>query len=179
MTATSLNQYLKNFNSTLPVPKELHEIMRQIVQLHEANGGATYNLYFGDQSETRLYSVSIFPERSIILTGKEIDAEILVDFIADNADLLEDARCCIGTWYDEAANETYLDISVTLLRKRDTLYLGQQYNQVGIFDLYRMEYSPTGRTGRIPENARPENARLPQMRRERTNYENDPGSDTG
>ena len=132
----------------------------EIARLHHENGGATYSLDSGSQAGRRGYSVSIFPERSVIVPGRGIDSELAQDFISDNADLLADPRCCIGTWYDPDADETYLDISVLLTRKREAISLSRKYNQVGLFDLWRREYVPTGGTGRLPDEIPPEPDRL-------------------
>ena len=54
---------------------------------------------------------------------------------------------------------------MTLPRKQDVVALGGQYNQEGFFDLFRMEYIPTGGSGEPPEEMPPAIERLPQKNR--------------
>ena len=67
----------------------------------------------------------------------------------------------IGTWYDEEADVTYLDITAVVVEKREGLTLGSLYNQKGIYDLGAGEEIPTGGTGKEPEDASPDVDRLP------------------
>lgn len=163
--ATHLKDYLRYGTLALPEQRQMDEVAAEILRLHDANGGATFSLFFGNQAGTRSYSVSTFPERSVTLPGKEIVPEQMEGFLMDNADLLTDPRCCVGTWYDEEADETYVDVSVLLTRKREAISFSKQYNQIGLFDLWRMEYIPTGGTGQMVDDILPEQLRLAPLER--------------
>ncbi len=161
--ANDLKRYLSDAALMLPSQRSAVEAAQEILGLHESSAGSTFNLYFGNQAGQRLYSVSIYPERSLIVPGRQVTVEILQAFIEANGDLLLDPRCCVGTWYDPDADETYVDVSVTLSKKRDVVTLGKRYNQVGVFDLLRMKYIPTGGSGQMADDAQPERERLPAL----------------
>jgi hypothetical protein len=166
--ATNLKQYLTRANASLPEQTHIEDAVEQILNLHEQSGGATFSLYFASQSGQRLYSVCIFPERSRIVPGRKISSETLAAYIRANSALLADPRCCIGTWYNTDTDRTYLDISVTVTNKKLALSLARRYNQEGIFDLFRADYTDTGGTGKPPEDMPPMQDRLPPIRRRRT-----------
>lgn len=113
--ANTLKSYLMRSDTELPARQDVEQASETILQLHEANGGATFSLYFGDQAGQRLYSVSVFPDRSYA-----------------QSDLL-----------------------------------GRRYNQEGVFDLFRMEYIPTGGSGEDLERLPPVLERLPVLQRGR------------
>lgn len=165
--ANELKRYLSQSETELPPQRNIEDAVGEILHLHEAYGGSTFNLYFGDQAGQRLYSVSLFPDRSYVVEGREISHEEIEAFIQANSDLLTDPRCCVGTWYSEETDQTYVDISITLPVKRDAVALGKRYNQVGMFDLSRMEYIPLSGSGDPPDRMPPVVERLPELRRGR------------
>src|SRR2546429_442905 len=110
--AKGLRTYLLDPTKPLPDPIEPSVHLKSILELHGENGGSTFSLYFGDQTGEALYAVSIFPERARVTHGLHVRRENLQAFIAANRDLLEDPRCCLGTWYNEEDGLTYLDISI-------------------------------------------------------------------
>lgn len=136
-----------------------------ILNLHKKNSGSTYNIKNGDLGGTKNYSVSIYPERSKIVSGNLSDDEkkfksTINDYLKSNSDLLSDSRNSVGTWYDKDANQTYIDVSTTIPSKRQAIELGKQYNQKAVFDLKNFEEIDTGGTGKPIENLPPENDRL-------------------
>ena len=165
--ANTLKSYLMRSDMELPAKTDIEQASETILRLYEASGGATFSLYFGNQAGQRLYSVSVFPDRSYVVEGSQISREVLIEYLHENSDLLADPRCCIGTWYSEETDQTYIDISIVLPNKRKVVSLGRRYNQEGVFDLYRMEYISTGGDGEMLEKMPPVMERLPVMVRGR------------
>lgn len=161
MTAQSLTEYLSDAETTLPDPFILEEAASAVIRLHERNGGATFNLYFGDFSGQKLYAVSVFVERSVRLPGRSIPPQILRGFIQANADLLGDPRNSIGTWYNALADETYLDISTAFPHLQEAFTIAIRYNQIAIFDLHRQQEIETGGTGEPVDDLPSGTERLP------------------
>lgn len=162
--ATTLKTHLTPPNTSLPEPISIDIVIQEVLALHEQAGGATFSLYFGNQLKQRLYSVSAFPDRSRIVTGRRISSELLAAFINANQALLSDPRCCIGTWFNVETGRTYLDILVTVTSKRLALSLARRYNQEGVYDLFRERYTETGGTGEMIEDLPPLAERLPTLR---------------
>jgi hypothetical protein len=114
-----------------------------------------------------LYSVSLYPERGVMISGRRIGADVLTAFVTANLDLLRDPRNCIGTWYNEADNITYLDISAVLPDREDAIALSRRYNQIAAFDLARLQVIETGGTGAPIVDLPPLTERLPKLRQTR------------
>lgn len=146
----------------LPTAIEVDEAVRQVLVLHQANDGSTFNLTFGDLGGAALYAVSLYPERSVVVEGKQIPLAVLRRFVVDNLDILRDPRVSIGTWFNSDDGMSYLDISATLPDKAQAIELGKKYNQIAIFDLATFEEIPTGGTGTQVPNLPAPDQRLPQ-----------------
>ena len=159
-----LRTYLSRTDAELPERLGDDESAEQIIRLHTLHGGATFSLYFGNQAGQRLYAISLFPDRSFVLSGKHLSPDVIERFLKANADLLSDPQCCVGTWYSEETDQTYIDVAVVAPNKRVATSLAKRYNQEGAFDLFRMEYIPTGGTGEPPENMPPASERLAELR---------------
>ena len=170
VTAKTLFQYLRNKTITLPLRQAVADAAVTTGLLHERDSGVTYSLYFGNQSGQRLYSVSVYPERSRVTGGKNIRPEVLNAFIQDNLDLLANPLCCIGTWHNPEEDLTYLDVAVLLPNKRQATALGRRYNQIGIFDLRQRVVIPTGGTGDPLLNLPPIAERLSFVNRRTTSH---------
>ena len=163
--APTLAAYLdRPYAFTLPAAIPLERAVADAISLNQANGGATYSLYFGDQAHQPLFAVSIFPDLSQRAPGKELPAGALRAFVKAHRQLLSDPRCNIGTWYDADHKETWLDVSVTLPGRTQAVCLGKRYNQEDVFDLRRMETIEVGGTGAPPRYMLPVEQRLPQLR---------------
>jgi hypothetical protein len=147
----------------LPAPIEMAEVVRQVEALHTANEGSTFNLYFGDMAGRRLYAVSLYPERGVVLEGRQVDLKVLHRFILDNLDLLRDPRVSVGTWFNADNGLTYLDVSATVPERAQAIQLARQYNQIAIFDLFSFEEIETGGTGTKMDNLPPADRRLPAL----------------
>ena len=163
--ASRLKTYLMRSEEPLPPMADVDEAVREILQLYQANSGATFSLYFGSLVGERLYAVSVYPERTYRTRTETISPEVLKAYIEANHDLLNDPRCCVGIWRSEETGFTYLDISIALPNKRQVIQLGRRCGQEGVFDLFRMEYLPTGGMGEPPEDLPPIRERLPALER--------------
>jgi hypothetical protein len=134
---------------------DTNRMIDDVVNLHQENGGATFNPFKGDLADTKNYSVSIYPERTKILPGNPAKTDKgkfkkqLHSFVEANSDLLKDSKNSLGTWYDADSNQTYLDISVTLPHKNTAIALAKKHNQKAIFDLHHMSEITTGGTGEV------------------------------
>jgi hypothetical protein len=147
----------------LPPPLDLDAIAAQTAAIHDANGGATVNLYRGDLAGQDLYVVVIYPELSEAIPGPDLDPARIRQFIADHLTLLMDTRNNVGTWFDDEDGYTYLDVSTALPDRAQALALGQQYDQMGVFDLARMTTIELGGSGTPPANLPPIEQRLPPV----------------
>lgn len=154
---------LGRLRRSLP-PADVNQAAQRVAALHRDHGGATYNLSFGDVSGERLYSVSIYPERSRRTRGADLDSDLVQRFITENLDLLGDPRHSLGTWFNDANGITYLDVSVTLPTRRQAVAVGRQYNQIAGYDLRRMEEFPIGGTGEEVPDLPPPVERLAALR---------------
>jgi hypothetical protein len=131
-----------------------------VAKLTAEHGGSTFNLHKGSLSGTPHYAVSVFPERGVIIDGPA-SPEAIASFVQKNADLLQDPDNSIGTWFNNEDGKTYLDISVTKESLDDALRLGQEKNQLAIFDLNKFEeikVPQSGRPGAAPAVAQMEGA---------------------
>jgi hypothetical protein len=143
--------------------RDLDEVARETAALHRANGGATVSLYHGDLSGRPLHVVVVYPELSRAVDGRELDATQVRQFIAERLPLLADPRNNVGTWYDPADGRTYLDVSTALPDREQAFTLARRYNQMGVFDLYRLELVEAGGTGEVPADLPPIDQRLPPL----------------
>jgi hypothetical protein len=125
-------------------------LMVAISRAHNANGGSTINAVRGDLSATNSVAVSMFPDLTTIIPGKDITPEQVKEF----ADKVEEAgvdlsspKLSIGTWFDTDAGRTYLDVTATLPDRSKAVELGKKFNQKAVFDLSNFEPIETGGTG--------------------------------
>jgi hypothetical protein len=159
-----LAAFLARPSGRLPRPIEAVAVAIELAPLHEASGGATFNLYVGSLAGQRLYAVSLYPERGRIVRGQQVSPARLRQFIEANRDLLSDPRNSVGTWFDEVLGITYIDVSATLADLAESIALGRQYNQVAIYDLYGEQVIPIGGTGETVAGRPPVRERLPPFR---------------
>ena len=165
--ANNLPAYLNDPDTLLPLPFTVSELTRQVSSWLVANEGATFNLFFGNMAGQSLYAVSLFPERSVVLPGRDIPEDLLRRFIWDNQDLLTDPRNSIGIWYSGTSDAIYLDIAVTLPQRAEAISLGKQYNQEAIYDLGQDKVLITGGTGEWQPGLPDETERLSPLQRHR------------
>jgi hypothetical protein len=147
----------------LPPKLDLDAVAAQTAALHRANGGATVNLYRGDLAGQALYVVVVYPELSEAVPGPDLAPARIRQFIADHLTLLADPRNNVGTWFDDEDGYSHLDVSTALPDRAQALALGEQYNQMGVFDLSEMTTIDVGGTGDVPANLPPIEQRLPRL----------------
>jgi len=135
--ANDLHDYLSDLETTLPKPRDLGDMAHRIAALHRENSGTTFNLYFGDMADQKLYAVALYPEQSATLPGRNISVGDLQDYIQLALPFLQDARNNIGTWY----------------------------NQIAIYDLAGQREIAIGGSGTPTDGLPPAGERLPKLTR--------------
>ena len=127
-----------------PVPGD------EIAAAHNTHGGSTVNAVHGDLVGTNSYALSIFPDLTTPIPGKNVTAQQINEFAAKAQAAGVDTgspNISVGTWYDAETDTTFLDISFTITNRETAIALGQRFNQKAIFDLNALEEIPTGGTG--------------------------------
>jgi hypothetical protein len=120
-------------------PAALGQIAEDIARVTQEAGGASYNLAQGKNlAKTPGFAVAIKPEAGVIL-DRPATAQDISEFIAKNQDALDNKAANVGTWFDASTGKTHLDISVVTETRDQALQLGQEYRQLAVFDLERME----------------------------------------
>lgn len=135
------------------------------LKVHKETGGSTFTLDGENKAGTKSASVSIFPERSKIFDG-EITEQDIADFKETNSDLYngnEDVLA-LGTWFNKETGKTTLDVS-SVLPKKEAVALGQEYNQISVFDLETFEEIPIGGTGEVISGLKSEIDRVSDIRK--------------
>jgi hypothetical protein len=163
--AKDISVYLSDPFTTLPQITASEKVVEEVIVQFDKRDGITYSLYFGDVKNQKLYAVSIYPEQSRKLPGKRLNVGLLRTFLRENSELLRDPRNCVGVWYDAEQDSTYLDVSTILPEKTEAVRLGIAYNQIGIYDLERLEVVVTEGSGEEIENLPPLSQRLPGIER--------------
>ena len=135
---------------------------RAVAQLHAENGGATFSLHDGNRAGHPLFAVSLFPERTRRFPGSRLPIAMVERYIQRNLDLLQDRRVCVGTWFDEDQDVTFVDVSLTLVDQGEAEEIARRYNQIAIYDLRAGRMTPTGGTGEEIRDLPAEAERLPR-----------------
>jgi len=129
---------MKNINS-----KEAKTIIDETIQ----NEWGTYDIVDGkiqNKFGSDNISISLFPNRSKIITKKELSEKVIQDYIEANKDLLSKDNFTLGTWVNDKW-DLYLDVATLLPRNRksEILKLWEKYNQEWVFDLKEWEFIST------------------------------------
>jgi len=119
----------------------------EVSKIHSEQGGSTINLSRGSLGRREGYAVSLYPEISEVIPGKDISPGRVRKFIEKNSELLKDPRLSIGTWYDKESGKSYLDVSAVIKDRDRAVELGKRYNQKAVMNLKNFEEIPTGGTG--------------------------------
>ena len=163
--SVDLTEYLHDTTTRLPRRLPLQEITELVREAHARYGGASIHPRFGDLKGQALTAVSLYPERTVRINGDEIPSELIAGFYRQNADLFQDPRLILGTWYNADEDITYLDIAVVFPQRQEAVSLALTYNQIAVYDLAQeAEVSLSGTGEEIP-GLPPENQRLPPLRR--------------
>lgn len=135
----------------------LEDVVKKIKESTIANGGATFDPRTGeDRAGKPGASVSPYPERSLVIPGKDVTEQQIAEFVKKNEDVLAKPDHMVGTWYDKKSGQTYVDVSIVRPRA-EAVELGMQpeINQKAVFDLEKFEEVPTGGTGERVPGAKP------------------------
>ena len=120
----------------VPTKQQMSRAVAAVSSLHAANGGATYNVVTGqDMGGTQNYAVSSRKDRELVVPGKTLSAETLRKYVEANDDLLSDPRNVLGTWFNEADGNTYVDISTVSPDMQSAMRFARAADQLAIFDL--------------------------------------------
>jgi hypothetical protein len=159
------NQWLRKYKAN-PVKDliSIDDAVDQILELHKKDDGTTFSLYHGNMIGKPYRSVSIFPDISITINGKEITDQQIKKFISKYEGLAHNQKVGIGTWYNQDEGVTYLDFVVLVQDRELAINLGKQYNQIGIFDLEKMDYIKVGGTGKTISGLPPLQDRLRDLK---------------
>jgi hypothetical protein len=111
---------------------------QKALMLAEETGGATFNLTQGNLAGKPVYSVSMYPERELIVEG-EPTAGMIEQYMAKNSDLLNDASNSFGIWRDTESGKIYMDVVKTIADKKEAMKIGLENGQKAIFDLKGMK----------------------------------------
>ncbi len=96
--------------------------------------GSTISLIHGNMADRKLYTVSIYPGRTVELWTTP-NWEQLFEFALANLELLLKPAHAIGTWRDDWSQMHVLDVVVCLADRDAALDLGIFYHQLTIYDL--------------------------------------------
>ena len=122
-------------------------LAESIVAAHKAEKGSSIAMSGESLAGKDLFSVSVFPSRSVLLDGPNVTREDIISFIEANSDLLTGSKALfVGTWFDSDTGQSVIDVTTALPLKEAT-YLGKKYNQKAIFSLKDFKEIPVGGTG--------------------------------
>ena len=163
--ANNLQIFMTDASLRIPRWIGISKAAAKIIAAMQTSTGVTFSLYFGQVQEQSLYAVSVYPEKSVFLPIEGFTQSLVEDFIRANRDLLSDPRNCVGVWYVREEDTLYLDVSTTLPNLEMAVRLGQEYNQIGIYDLQNGKVIDTGGTGTEVSDLLPFEGRLPSLER--------------
>src|SRR5208337_3053430 len=127
-----------NAAATLPICDAMLSCIAGAVDtshaLHNRTNGSTVSLIHGSMADKKLFSVSIYPSRSITLWERP-SREELFEYAKANLDLLLKPAHALGTWFNDWSLCHVLDVVVLVRNRDDAVELGLRSDQVAIFDL--------------------------------------------
>jgi hypothetical protein len=106
----------------------IDDAVDQILELHNADEGSTFSLYYGNMQWKPLRSVSIFLDLSYKITGKQITKEQATEFTQKYECLLRNEKVVVGTWYNPDDGRTYFDFSVIIQDRNFAIDFGKRLN---------------------------------------------------
>jgi hypothetical protein len=101
---------------------------------HSKTHGSTVSLIHGNMVGQKLFSVSIYPERTVELWTPPTWEQFLSFALANAGLLLKPAHAC-GSWLNDRSGEHVLDVVVLSSDRDNALALGLRFGQLSIFDL--------------------------------------------
>ena len=112
---------------------------------HNRTNGSTVSLVHGNMVGRKLYSISIYPSRSIALWGRP-SWEEMFEFTKANLDILQKPGRAIGSWFNDWGLVHVLDVVVLVRDPNVALKLGHRFNQLAIFNLETRREIPIPRS---------------------------------
>lgn len=147
--ARSLADELTDYGSV--IDREL------LIEATRRNGGVTYQPMTGASPEPYkpgAYSVSPYPERSVILEPGAVTAESVKEFFEANADLFAKSDHYFGAWHDrDGTGKVFLDVSIiepTVERAIETGLRTQQIAYFSFEDMKAHDIDPAMRERWVP-----------------------------
>lgn len=95
------------------------------------NNGGSYNITTGESNPTDGYMVSL-PNNELAIDANDLCANVLREYIIDNADDLYSENSFVGLWIDNG--NAYLDVSVKYNDLETACYVGILSDQKAIYD---------------------------------------------
>lgn len=123
---------------TLPIWDAMLSCIAEAVDIsfaqHERTNGSIVSMVHGNMVGKKLFSVSIYPNRSITLWERP-SWEELFEYTRAHLDLLLKSGHAVGTWFNDWDLIHCLDVVVLVPDRTDAMELGLRFDQVAIFDL--------------------------------------------
>lgn len=116
---------------------------------HNRTNGSTVSLIHGSMVGQKLYSVSIYPSRSITL-WEPPTRENFFEYAKANLDPLLRPSHALGSWFNGWDLVHCLDVVVLVSDLNAAFELGRLHNQIAIFDLEARREISIPRTARDP-----------------------------
>jgi hypothetical protein len=111
--------------------------------------GSTVSLIHGNLADKKLFSVSIYPGRTVELSTMPT-WEQLFEFALANVELLLRPKHALGTLFDDWNQVHVCDVVLLVPDRDEALALALRYGQVAIFDLGSRREIPISRPSEIP-----------------------------
>jgi hypothetical protein len=133
------------------------EIAESIIDRVRANGGLSVNMVDGSEPPDGYMVARVGVKAAIVAADDFYDTEkgtaALSSFLKDNKAELTGGDY-LGVWHDTDGGKVYLDVSQNVKNERTATRLGQERNQISIWDVVNMKEIPTGGTGEIEKSKR-------------------------
>ncbi len=104
-----------------------------ITEWTKANGGATWDIR-GNKPVKEGFAVGAHPDRTEIISGREVTQDDVRRYIERNYDLLTKQNKYVSTWVDPQSGATYLDVA-TVLDRKGAVELARRNGELAIFDI--------------------------------------------
>ena len=154
-----LGHQIKQDNASLGLKSTSQQAFDSYVEFD----GSSFHPAMGNLAKTSsaegrpVYSVSLWPDRTKVIDGKNATKEDFDKFIEDNKDVLGSSdRNLMGSWYDaKDTKNTFLDIATITHDAGIASKLGERYNQISMMRLTDLKEYKTGGNGKkvVPRDA--------------------------
>jgi hypothetical protein len=108
-------------------------ITAQLKSLHYTIGGSSINIE--GTTPTCGYAVAL-PWTSRVRSGRKLTTYDIGLFVEDHFETVSDSNgnLVFGTWYDQATNQSYMELSLVVDDRQAARALGKQLKQIAIYD---------------------------------------------